>query len=123
MSAPKREEALVVIRSEAGSGRVGLRLIGELDLNTVELLETELRHTCDQAPPSVIDLTELRFLDLAGLRALVRAVGGDITATARIVGAGGIVRRLIELAHTPRLDTVETGSQCARPSTRSMSDS
>ena len=57
---------LVVVRSEAETGRVGLRLIGELDLNTVELLGA----ASSLAPArmlsrAVIDLSELRFLDLA----------------------------------------------------------
>lgn len=91
---------LVVVRSEAETGRVGLRLIGELDLNTVELLGSELARTRENALPSVIDLSELRFLDLAGLRALLQAVQSDVAGTARLVGATGIVRRLIELAHT-----------------------
>ena len=60
----------------------------------------ELARTREKAPPSVIDLSELRFLDLVGLRALLRAVESDVAGTARLVGATGIVRRLIELAHT-----------------------
>jgi anti-anti-sigma factor len=107
MRAHQQAAALVVVRSEADSGRVGLRLIGELDLNTVVLLEAELSRTREQSPPSVIDLTELRFLDLAGLRALLRAVEGGVAGTARLVGASGIVRRLIELAHTLDADTTD----------------
>jgi anti-anti-sigma factor len=91
---------LVVLRSEIESGRVGLRLIGELDLNTVAVLEAALAPTRSEPPPSVIDLSELRFLDLAGLRALLRAVEDDAAGLARLVGATGIVRRLIALAHT-----------------------
>jgi anti-anti-sigma factor len=91
---------LVVVRSEAESNRVALRLIGELDLHTVGVLENELLRTRDQAPPSVIDLSELHFLDLIGLRALLRAVEGDVAGTVRLIGASGIVKRLIELAHT-----------------------
>lgn len=100
MRAPQHAAPLVVVRSEAESGRVGLRLIGELDLNTVGLLETELARTREQSPPSVIDLSELRFLDLVGLRALLRGVESDAACTTRLVGATGIVRRLIDLADT-----------------------
>jgi len=100
MRAHQQAAPLVVIRSEADSGRVGLRLIGELDMNTVELLQVELSRTREKSSPSVIDLSELRFLDLAGLRALLRAVDGDVAGTTRLVGATGIVRRLIDLAHT-----------------------
>ena len=48
MRAHQHAAPLVVVRSEAESGRVGLRLIGELDLNTVALLEAEL-----EAPASI----------------------------------------------------------------------
>jgi anti-anti-sigma factor len=121
MRAHQHAAPLVVVRSEAESGRVGLRLIGELDLNTVGLLEAELSRTREQSPPSVIDLSELRFLDLVGLRALLRCVKSDVAGTARLVGATGIVRRLIDLAHT--LDQEESPDPAhapfpAEPSTR-----
>ncbi|MDX6541090.1 MAG: hypothetical protein QOI71_2700 [Gaiellales bacterium] len=95
-----RAPPLVVLRSETESGRVALRLVGELDLNTVELLEAALARTRDQPPPSVIDLSELRFLDLIGLQALRRAIEVDAPEPVRLVGATGTVRRLIELART-----------------------
>ena len=98
----------MVVRSEAESGRVGLRLIGELDLNTVELLEAELAGSREQSPPAVIDLSELRFLDLIGLRALLRAGQATARPPTRLVGATGIVRRLIEL--TRALDAESTGA-------------
>jgi anti-anti-sigma factor len=97
-----------VVRSEVESGRVGLRLIGELDLNTAELLEAELAGSRDHSPPAVIDLSELRFLDLVGLRALLRHAQVDGAAGTRLVGATGIVRRLIEL--TQVLDAETTGA-------------
>jgi anti-anti-sigma factor len=100
MRAHQEAASLVVVRSEAESGRVGLRLVGELDLNTAELFEAELARTRAGSPPSVIDLSELRFLDLVGLRALLRGVESDAAGTTRLVGATGIVRRLIDLAHT-----------------------
>ena len=93
---------LVVLRSETETGHVALRLVGELDLHTVEVLEAALARTRGDPPPSVIDLSELRFLDLIGLRALLHAVEDDVAGLARLVGATGIVRRLIELAHADR---------------------
>jgi anti-anti-sigma factor len=98
----------MVVRSEAESGRVGLRLIGELDLNTVEVLEAQLAGSREQSPPAVIDLSELRFLDLVGLRSLMRAGQAEGAPTTRLVGATGIVRRLIELTRV--LDADGTGA-------------
>jgi anti-anti-sigma factor len=97
MRAHQHAAPLVVVRSEAETGRVGLRLIGELDLNTVALLEAELARSREHAPPAVIDLSELRFLDLVGLRALLRLGQAEGEPETRLVGATGIVRRLIEL--------------------------
>ena len=48
----------------------------------------------------MIDLSELTFMDLVGLRTLLRAVEGETAGLARLVGATGIVRRLLELAQT-----------------------
>ena len=39
-------------------------------------------------------------MDLVGLRTLLRAVEGETASLARLVGATGIVRRLLELAQT-----------------------
>ena len=115
MRAHQQAAPLVVIRSEADSGRVGLRLIGELDMNTVSLLEAELSHTREQASPSVIDLSELRFLDLVGLRALLRGVEGGVAGTPRLVGATGIVRRLLDLANTLDGEAGEAGEAAHAP--------
>jgi hypothetical protein len=66
-------------------------------MNTIEVLDAQLGDTREQ-PPSIIDISELRFLDLTGLRALRRAGHGDGSPDVRLVGATGIVRRVIELA-------------------------
>jgi hypothetical protein len=50
MRAHQHAPPLVVVRSEDESGRIGLRLIGELDLNTAGLLAEELEHTREHAP-------------------------------------------------------------------------
>ncbi len=109
MRAQQHAAPLVVVRSEAEAGRVGLRLIGELDLNTVALLEAELARSREHAPPAVIDLSELRFLDLVGLRALLRLGQVDGVPDTRLVGATGIVRRLIELTRVLDAEQAATG--------------
>lgn len=111
MRAHQHAAPLIVARSQAESGRVGLKLIGELDLNTVVLLQAELAASREQAPPAVIDLSELRFLDLVGLRALLRIGQVESFAATRLVGATGIVRRLIEL--TRALDAESDGAEPA----------
>jgi anti-anti-sigma factor len=108
MRAHQHAPPLAVVRSEDASGRVGLRLIGELDLNTVGLLAEELGHTREHSPPSVIDLSELRFLDLTGLRMLQGTGTSEDRSSTRLVGATGIVRRMIELTHT--LDAHSAGA-------------
>ncbi len=110
MRANQQPAPLEVVRSEAAPGRVGLRLIGELALNTVPFLEAELARTRAPVSPSVIDLSELRFLDLTGLRALLRAVD-DVAGSTRLVGATGIVKRLISLAHALDLEAAEPGAR------------
>jgi anti-anti-sigma factor len=108
MRAQQQAPPLVVARSEAESGQVALRLIGELDLNTVELLAQKLAHTREHSHPTIIDLSQLRFLDLTGLRMLQRAgLSGDETGT-RLVGATGIVRRIIELTRMLEAEGVPT---------------
>ena len=90
-----------------GSAIMSPRALDRVPLES-ELLDAELARTRGKSPPSVIDLSELRFLDLVGLRALLRAVESDVAGTARLVGATGIVRRLIELAHTLDSDGTST---------------
>lgn len=114
MRAQQHAAPLVVVRSEAESGQVGLRLIGELDLNTAGLLAQELALTREHPHPTVIDLSELRFLDLTGLRMLRARLSEDETRT-RLVGATGIVRRMIEL--TRMLDT-ESVADLGQPPAR-----
>jgi anti-anti-sigma factor len=112
LRALKDAAPLVVVRRQAESGGVELQLIGELDLNTVALLQAEVASSREQLPPAVIDLRELRFLDLIGLRALLRIGQGDGAAATRLVGAAGIVRRLIEL--TRGLDAESEAADAAR---------
>lgn len=57
-------------------GATVVRASGEVDLATVGRLEQQLRSACAQSPPTVpvvVELSEVSFLDAAGLSALVRA--------------------------------------------------
>lgn len=58
--------------SRLPDGSVNLALSGELDLSTLDQLETALDGGLDGKPPLVVaDLRELTFLDSSGLRALL----------------------------------------------------
>jgi anti-anti-sigma factor len=65
---------LTLTVTEAGTN-LRLRLTGEFDLSGVRAVETALDRL-DEAPAPgrvVFDLRDLRFLDVAGLRAILRA--------------------------------------------------
>ena len=94
---PRRSSCFAARRSRAASPCASP---ASLDLHTVDLLEAALACTRGSRLPSVIDLSELTFMDLVGLRTLLRAVEGETAGLARLVGATGIVRRLLELAQT-----------------------
>ena len=51
-----------------------VRAVGKLDIATAPLLEERLRQTFEyHAGPTVLDLTEVSFIDRAGLRVLILA--------------------------------------------------
>jgi len=51
----------------------GIRLCGEVDISTLPTLELALEILVDRAGDATIDLYELAFIDVTGLRALARA--------------------------------------------------
>jgi anti-anti-sigma factor len=83
------------LAQEVEDAVVRLRLFGELDLATVPLLESELAKATREA--IVLDLGELTFIDVAGLRAVLQ----DLS----LVDGSRPVRRLFELTgHEHLLD-------------------
>jgi anti-anti-sigma factor len=52
----------------------GLRLEGELDIKTVELLEGLLDDAAAPGGPLFLDLTPLRFMDSTGIQAIMKAL-------------------------------------------------
>jgi len=51
----------------------GIRLRGEVDIATLPSLELALEILVDHAADATVDLSELTFIDVCGLRALARA--------------------------------------------------
>jgi anti-sigma B factor antagonist len=81
--------------------RVRVMLRGELDLAGAPTVAESLRSLCERRQPVLLDLDELEFIDMSGLRVLLTAAeeasrdGWDLTVT----GGSPAVRRLIALVH------------------------
>jgi anti-anti-sigma factor len=89
------------LSSEIVHGEDEARLIlrGELDMNGVLTVERAVAEAAAGTRKLIIDLSELRFMDLFGARALLRAAGEMNTAERKVVIANPHrhVRRLFEL--------------------------
>src|SRR3954462_14739428 len=83
---PHHETCLILTAAEAGA-TLHLRLTGEFDLSGVGAVETALDRL-DQAPNLgrvVFALRDLRFLDVAGLRTILRANARGIAEAFEVV--------------------------------------
>lgn len=97
------DTVLFSVRHEDEPDCVRIRLTGELDLGSVDQLHAELELGRDRSATTVVvDVSELRFLDLAGMRAVMSVFDRESWRSASLVGASGSVRRLIGLAPTLR---------------------
>jgi anti-anti-sigma factor len=54
-------------------GRTRLRVRGELDMATAPILAESLRKLGERREPVLLDLDELGFIDMSGLRAVLAA--------------------------------------------------
>lgn len=103
------------VEVESASGRVVLRLRGELDLVSSYALEARLQ-VVDETADVVIDLSELEFVDSTGLGVLVkthqrlRREGRGLTLVA---GSGQVSRLLTLTGLTDQLQIVSDMSQLA----------
>ena len=94
---------------EVEDGGVRFRLFGELDLATIPLFESGLDGAAEAA--IVLDLGELTFIDVAGLRAVLSA---EIQAREKhqeltLVDGSRPVRKLFELTGNDHLLDGATG--------------
>lgn len=92
------EEGFAISRRDAGEGAL-VAPRGDLDLATVEVLDTALRRAEETHELVVLDLRQVPFMDSSGLHALIaadlrmRGRGGRLA----IVQGGDQIRRLLEL--------------------------
>lgn len=83
-----------------------MRLVGELDMSTVEELDVALRAAPD-GKEITLDLTALTFIDSSGIQVLLRYVasrnGRAGNGTLVLVGAVPNVRRALEIVGIDRI--------------------
>jgi anti-sigma B factor antagonist len=88
------------LRVDEVPGARALRLEGELDMMTIELLQCRLDDASVEGGPLVVDLRELTFMDSTGIHAWVRAsqllAAHDWCVYLHV--RGGIVERVLKVA-------------------------
>jgi anti-sigma B factor antagonist len=98
------EHSLLEIIEVPDAGRVRVRLRGELDLAGAPTVSDRLRRLRERDEPVLLDLDELAFIDMSGLRVLLAAAEGasrDDWSFAVTRGSAQ-VRRLIGLVPLER---------------------
>lgn len=100
-----------------------VEVTGELDLSTVARWEEDVEAVGRDSSTVVVDLSEVAFVDSAGVRTLfrlIRAARREGTRLVFVAPPDGPVRRLLEIldleALTPVCDTqAEALRKCQRP--------
>jgi anti-anti-sigma factor len=95
------EQCPLEVSEVRDAGRVRVRLRGELDLAGAPAVAERLRGLRARHEPVLLDLDELAFIDMSGLRVVMTAAeeaSQDGWAFA-ITRGSAPVRRLIELVH------------------------
>jgi anti-sigma B factor antagonist len=91
---------LEIRHDSRGDGRVVVALQGQVDLATAPQLAQAVAGATKQGGDAVVvDLTDVDFLDSAGVRALVESAQAAATAgvTVTVTGARGWVARVLEI--------------------------
>jgi anti-sigma B factor antagonist len=98
MSAGPHGNALQVVVHWRPPRDMTLVVAGELDIATAPLLEAKLEEARDlDVTDILVDVHALKFCDAAGTRPLRSFVSERGGKSSRIVGATGVVRRVLEL--------------------------
>jgi anti-anti-sigma factor len=94
-----------------------VQLQGELDLATATLHESQLERAAEEAPQLIVDLSELSFIDTAGIALLFRVTRrylGEGRQVAFVARTGSVARRVLELVVLPTYVPVEPSLDAAR---------
>lgn len=95
------------------AGRVRLRVQGELDLATAPIVARRLEILREQRTDVVLDLDELAFIDMSGLR-MLRAAADDAARDGwafTVTHGSAAVRRVIDFVQLERPLPLEKGSR------------
>jgi anti-anti-sigma factor len=107
------EPVLRIMECTTNAGTVVLTVQGEIDIATVDTLQSRLAGVCDVAGDVTVDLRRVAFLDCLGLRVLLEQHERSARRGFRIdfVQGPSRVRRVFELTGTlERLDFVKVGA-------------
>jgi anti-anti-sigma factor len=106
-------------RPQPGSAAV-IEIVGGLDLGTLGRWAIEVERAAAASPTVVLDLSQVDFLDSAGVHALFRMLGPLAEQGKRalvVAPRGGRVRRLLEILELTRLAWIcETREEALRVS-------
>ena len=83
-----------------------LRVVGEVDLATVDALRTALEEAVSTDPRVVVDMAGVTFLDVTGLRAVLQAAASRNGAGPLVLLNAPRVAWLLELVGLSELSTI-----------------
>ena len=102
-----------------GATRALVSVAGGLDLSTVTRWEADVENAATASRTIVLDLSEVDFIDSAGVHALFRMLAALEDRGKRLVvvaPSGGRVRRLLEILDVPALTGIcETRAEALGP--------
>lgn len=93
------------------NGHAMLRLAGEIDISDAEAVRRALIAAVRTGPAVIVDLAEVSFIDLAGVRALrdARDAAGASGCRLLLASPPRFLRRLVDLMDLPPLPFGEDG--------------
>ncbi len=112
---------LEIVTERSDATRATLRLRGEMDLANADLLTAALADQLSFGHRFVrLDLSELSFLDCAGLRALVQAHNDFLAARGSLIltGIQPLLARLLAITRLDEALLIADGCEPRRPARR-----
>jgi anti-anti-sigma factor len=110
-----RQNVAMAPNATEDANPVTLRLDGDLDLTSVTAFEGKIERAAERAPAGlIVDLSEIRFIDTAGVAMLFRETARMAERSRPLVyvaPAESTARRVLLIAHMPVQDTVRDAYQ------------